>query len=186
VRTADGAGLSRRRALAVLGAGGSALVVAACTGKAAPAPIDPMTKDNLAALYTETIALIATYDLALAASPTLARILGPMREDHRQHAVAIASLVGSPDPRIPAGINPSGIPLGGTPPPADPSAPPTPSSTVAPVDPATSRATIVTAEKTAQLNSVKACNEADAARVAVLASIAASRATHVAALAAVR
>jgi len=188
VRTTDGVpGLSRRRALAALGAGGTALVLAACTRKVATPPIDPMTKDNLAALYAETIALIATYDQALAASPTLARLLGPMRDDHRQHAVAIAALVGSPDPKIPVGVNPSGIPLGGPPPPSSASpTPPLPSSTVAPADPATSRATVTAAEKTAQLNSVKACNEADTARVAVLASIAASRAEHVAALAAVR
>ena len=117
MRTTDGVGpgLTRRRALAVLGAGGSALVVAACTGKAATPPIDPMTKDTLAALYAETVTLIATYDQAIAASPMLARLLGPMRDDHRQHAVAIASLVGSPDPKIPVGVNPSGIPVGGSP-----------------------------------------------------------------------
>lgn len=177
----DGRGLTRRRALGVLGAGSAALAVAACTRTTTP-PVDPMTKDALGALYRETIAIIATYDQAIAASPALTRLLGPMRDDHRQHAVAIASLVGAPDPHIPAGVNPSGVPAGGTPSPIAPA----PTSSVAPVDPATSRATITAAEKTAQLNTVKACNEADSARVAVLASIAASRACHVAALAAVR
>lgn len=172
--------LTRRAALAGLGGVGVLIAVAGCTGHspvAAPSA-KAIGSDPLGPLYTETIALISTYDQAMVATPALVPLAGQLREEHRQHAVALAALIGIAAPSISPGPAPSGA------------VPPTPGATPAHPVPSASpaaqtgaaRAALSTAEKTAQRNAVAACLSAPAGRVAVLASIAACRATHVAAL----
>ena len=173
--------LTRRTALAGLGAAGAVLAVAGCTSHPARPTAKAVGDDPLGPLYTETTALITTYDQAMAANPALVALAGPLREEHRRHAVAIAALIGIAAPAISAGPSPNGLPL----PSAGPSTPPArPSPSASPgVDTtAPARVALSTAEKTAQRNAVAACLAAPAGRVPVLASIAACRATHVAAL----
>jgi hypothetical protein len=188
--------LTRRGALAVLGAGAAALAVAGCSDTAQPGKtVDAaVAGDPLGPLYTETIALITTYDQTLTATPALASLIGPLRDEHRQHAVALASLMGAVAPVIAPGLDPSGTPMPPLSPASSgsPGSSATPGSTDSPASPAppslgpdaaTARTVLSAAEKTAQTNAVAACLAAPATRTAVLASIAACRATHVAALA---
>lgn len=197
--------LSRRAVLAGLGAAatGAALAAAGCTSKPSPPAADLLATDSLGPLYRETEELIRQYDAALTGMPSLAAVLGPLREEHRQHLTALASLIGLPTPTISAGPNQSGIPFSPpsgangsspeSPSPAqtgslpaegddDSSAPASTPATNPPAAAATVRAALSEAEKTAQANAVTACVAARPNRVAVLASIAACRATHVAAL----
>jgi hypothetical protein len=182
-------GLSRRTALTAFGTGAIALAVAGC--KSGPVLAKPsaatLAKDALGPVYTETLALMASYDTAIANNPALAGLLGPLREDHRQHAVALAALMSIAAPAVSPGPNAAGTPMPALPSPAPtvvPSSPPPPPSpapaNVAGTAPA--RAQLSAAEKTAIATATDACLTAPADRVAVLASIVASRATHVAAL----
>lgn len=200
--------LSRRRAfagLAALAAVGG-LSVAGCTSNLpTKTPAQLLAADPLGPMYAETRALITQYDQALVAMPTLVGLLGPLREEHRQHLTALASLVGLPTPSVTVGPNPSGVPLPGAPSSTGSPVGPAPSSppasvqgpsSVAPTGSATGPSTsaspsasaattlvlLSTAEKTAQTHAVAACVAAPFDRVAVLASIAACLATHVAAL----
>jgi hypothetical protein len=103
--------LTRRTALAGLAATGAALAVAACTPKQTTSAADLIASDALGSAYTETSQLIAQYDRALASAPALVELLGPLREEHRQHLIALASLIGLAMPAVSAGPHPSGIPL---------------------------------------------------------------------------
>ena len=202
--------LSRRRALYGFAglAAAAGLGIAGCTSTDTPSAVEVLASDPLGPMYAETRSLIERYDSALTDAPALAGTLGPLREEHRQHLIALASLLGIPAPAISAAADASGIPLpsgrGSTAP--GHSTPSAGSSTqggssVAPTGgnqtggpPSTSasgstganasaiRAALVTAETTAQRTAAAACLTAPANRVAVLASIAACRATHVAAL----
>ena len=73
--------------------------------------------------------------------------------------------------------------VGSAPTPASPRPPDRPAVGIGSPPAASTRAALIAAEKTAQANATTACLTAPADRVAVLASIAACRATHVAALA---
>jgi hypothetical protein len=195
-------GISRRSLLSAFGAGAVAITVSACSSDPPP---PPKTADQAAAtnslgpLYTETLALITMYDGAIAANGPIIGLLGPLREETRQHAVALAALMNAVAPQISAGPSPNGVPMPPTPGPspatptsatpsptpdaqagAPTSAPPSgPALTAA----AEARSALMAAEKTAQANATTASLAAPDSQVAVLASIAASRATHVAALA---
>lgn len=209
-RAGSRTGVSRRALLAAFGAGAVALAVGGCadhTPRATPAA-DAAKSSPLGPLYAETLALIATYDQAIAANTTLTGFFGPLREQTRQHAIALAALMNAAGPPIAVGPSPSGVPMPPMPAaspstvsPSASSAPATPSptsdsqaagpTTTPPSAPASpllatpvaARATLASAEKTAQANAASASLTAPASQVAVLASIAACRATHVAVLA---
>jgi hypothetical protein len=169
-------GLSRRSALA--GVGIAALALAGCGAGAPVAKPSAATvsSDPLGPLYTETIGLISTYDRSIAANPALATLAQPLREEHRRHAIALAALMGIAAPQISAGPGAPGRPM---PPTTAPS--PTAAASAGP-DTAADRALLAGVETTAQANAVSACLSAPTSRAAVLASIAACRATHVAVL----
>jgi hypothetical protein len=118
--------LTRRTALAGLAVTGAALAVAGCTPKQTTPAADLIAGDALGPIYTETSQLIATYDRALASAAELVDLLGPLREEHRQHLIALASLIGLAMPAVSAGPHPSGIPL---PPPHPTETPSLPSPT---------------------------------------------------------
>ena len=103
--------LTRRTALAGLAATGAALAVAGCTPKQTTPAAELIAGDALGPTYTETSQLIAAYDRALASAPALAELLGPLREEHRQHLIALASLIGLAMPAVSPGPHPSGISL---------------------------------------------------------------------------
>ncbi len=156
------------------------MVLSGCTHHQTKSTQQLVDADPLGPLYTETTALVDAYDRAMAATPELVPLAGQLRDECRQHATALAALIGIAAPAIPPGPDPSGSTRPS--PPATPS-PPAPSPSASPADPTVAaRAQLSTAEKTAQQNAVNACVAAPADRVAVLASIAACRATHVAAL----
>ena len=117
-----------------------------------------------------------TYDRSIAANPALATLAQPLREEHRRHAIALAALMGIAAPQISAGPGAPGRPM---PPTTAPS--PTAAASAGP-DTAAARALLAGVETTAQANAVSACLSAPTSRAAVLASIAACRATHVAVL----
>jgi hypothetical protein len=205
--------LTRRGALtgfAGLAIAATGLGVAGCTStKPPPTDAEVLARDPLGPMYAETKQLIEQYDGAMAAAPALAGVLGPLREEHRQHLIALASLINIPAPTISATANASGVPLpsgpGSTPPvhPTPSGTSPQGPSSVGPTgagqttgppasapgsgsgsasDATATRAALSAAESTAQRNAVAACLSAPTNRVAVLASIAACLATHVAAL----
>ena len=195
-----GAGrLTRRGALAGIGAVGAALAVGApalagCTAKQTRSAADLISSDPLGPLYTETQALITAYDNAIAQAPELVAVLGALREEHRQHLIALASLIGLAAPAVSAGpdttgsttappANPTPVDTGSAPPSPDPGTVPTVTAPPPSSGPAAdTRTTLSNAEKTARQHAAAACLAAPAGRVAVLASIAACLATHVAAL----
>jgi hypothetical protein len=109
--TGLGGRLTRRSALAGLAATGAALAIAGCTPKQTTSAAELIAGDALGPLYTQTTSLIARYDETLAAAPALLGLLGPLREEHRQHLIALASLIGLAMPAVSPGPHPSGIPL---------------------------------------------------------------------------
>jgi hypothetical protein len=115
---ATGGRLTRRTALAGLAAAAAAIAVAGCTPKQTTSAAELIAGDALGPIYTETTRLIAQYDRALTAAPALVALLGPLREEHRQHLIALASLIGLATPAVSPGPNPTGVPL----PPPHPSA----------------------------------------------------------------
>ena len=119
-QTGLGGRLTRRTALACLAATGAALAVAGCTPKQTTPAAELLAGDALGPTYAETSQLIVAYDRALASSPALAELLGALREEHRQHLIALASLIGLAMPAESTGPHPSGIPL----PPPHPTASP--------------------------------------------------------------
>ncbi|HEY9482099.1 MAG TPA: hypothetical protein VIR00_04000, partial [Micromonosporaceae bacterium] len=127
--TGLGGRLTRRTALAGLAATAAALAVAGCTPKQTTSAAELIAGDALGPSYTETSQLIAAYDRALASAPALVELLGPLREEHRQHLIALASLIGLAMPAVSPGPHPNGIPLPPPHPTASPSAATNPSST---------------------------------------------------------
>lgn len=141
----------------------AALLLAGCTDGAPPAPepVDPDDALRAAAAGRERELLLA-YDGVLAAQPTLAGRLQPLREHHAEH---LAALVG-PSPTTE--VSPS------------PSAPPT---VAAQDDPAAALRTLVTAERAAGAAHAQDCLAASRKLAAVLASLSASELSHPVALA---
>jgi hypothetical protein len=103
--------LTRRAALAGLAATGAALAIAGCTPKQPTSAAQLIAGDAFGPVYTETEQLIRQYDAALTSAPALVALLGPLREEHRQHLIALASLIGLAMPAVSTGPNPSGVPL---------------------------------------------------------------------------
>jgi hypothetical protein len=179
--------VTRRRVLGFAGLSATAAALApalaACSSPPPSKTVDQAVRADptLGPLYTETVNLISAYDQAIGTNPELAPALGQLREEHRQHAIALAGLMGAVHPAISAGpvtVGPSTGPSAvATRPPAAPGSSPSAGTVTA---------DLATVEKTAQSNAVTACLAATGERIAVLASIAASRSTHVAALAALR
>jgi hypothetical protein len=147
--------------------------------------------DPLAPLLIGTVALADRYDAILAAVPSLADRLTPLRDAHRAHVVALsrelglaeAAPLGSTKPTLPA-LRPT---ASGTPGPrpsgsasARPSPTPTgpPAPTAIPTDPAAALAQLTLLERTAQAMAVEACLSGPGYRASLLGSIAACRASH--------
>lgn len=154
---------SRRSALAAAGAVGVSAAVAA-SAAAAPAATEPSPTKSAAhperdPQRTDLVAeatLLATYDAAIAAHPSLEGKLAPMRADHAAHLHALAAMIRSAAPKPEgAGHWPTG---------------------------AAALAALVAAEKSAAADRATACVAAARDRAPVLASISASEAVHVAVL----
>jgi hypothetical protein len=165
VDSGDGRGRSRR---AVLRAAGGVITAATITSTVAgcglldkPKPAPPTTPDALLPLLESTRALLGRYDAAIAAQPSLAARLTPIRAAHAEHVTALARLVG-----------------------ADPSAASSAAATGAPAaTPDAAVAELRAAEQTGQREATRLCLTAPGARAPLLGSIVAARATHAAVLA---
>ncbi|GAA0722118.1 hypothetical protein Drose_08315 [Dactylosporangium roseum] len=148
-------------------AGGAALMTALAAGcdTAArqtaewhPAP------DALLPLLRGTVALRDRYGEALSAFPGLRDRLGPLKDDHDQHVIALAREVG---------LNESGpFPQGSAAPSAD----------APPAEQGAALTELVNLEKRARADAENACLSAPSYRAALLGSIAACRAGHIEAL----
>jgi hypothetical protein len=153
-------------------------------------------------LLIGAIALGNRYDAIMAAVPSLADRLKPLRDTHQAHAVALsreigldeAAPLGSTKPTLPA-IRPTASPTPVRPPGSSPrasgsprasasTAQPTgsPAPTAIPTDPAAALAQLATLERTGQAMAAEACLAAPTYRAALLCSITAARASHLEAL----
>ncbi|MEW2374687.1 hypothetical protein AB0883_01095 [Micromonospora sp. NPDC047812] len=146
------------RAGALLALGGAAAPLTGCglldrDDEPTPGP-DPLTP-----LLDESLRLAAGHRDAAAAHPALAGLLTPIAEAHRAHAAELARVIGVPLPSASAAATPA-----------------------TPGDPAAARAALREDERAAREAATRACAAAPAERAALLASIAAARATHVEAL----
>jgi hypothetical protein len=150
---------TRRELLALAPA---AVLLAACSEAADPAPVDPDDALRAAAAERER-ALLARYDAVLAAVPELSARLLPVRGHHAEH---LQSLVGPPASDRPS---PTTGPAADVPPPADAAA---------------ALTGLVTAERTAGTAHATDCLAARSRSLAaVLASLSASELSHPVALA---
>ncbi|MGC4787749.1 hypothetical protein ACLQ22_07875 [Micromonospora sp. DT178] len=146
------------RAGALLALGGAAAPLTGCglldrDDEPTPGP-DPLTP-----LLDESLRLAAGHRDAAVAHPALAGLLTPIAEAHRAHAAELARVIGVPLPSASVAATPA-----------------------APGDPAAARAALREDERAAREAATRACAAAPAERAALLASIAAARATHVEAL----
>lgn len=94
--------LSRRHALG----SAAAALLAACTSR--PRPPHPVDPDDalVAAAVLRELALLAGYDAAAAAAPTLRARLAPLRADHLVHLTALGGIEPTPGPAPVAGTRP--------------------------------------------------------------------------------
>ncbi|WP_018219006.1 hypothetical protein [Salinispora vitiensis] len=120
---------------------------------------EPTPPDPLAPMVDEALALAATYRDAATTHPTLAGRLAPIAEAHAAHAAELA--------RITKVALPSATPTTSTPADADADA---------------TLTGLREREQTAGDSAARACLAAPAGRAALLASIAAARASHLEAL----
>jgi hypothetical protein len=149
-------GYSRRSVLrAALGGVAAAVPLVGCDDPE-PASREQKGPDPLSQFYRDTAALLARFEAAISAVPSLADRLAPLRDDHRAHLDALAREIGP-------GLD-------------NPSAPPT--ATGAPTDAATALTSLLAAEKEAAAAARAACLTAPSYRAALLGSIAAARASH--------
>lgn len=157
--------LTRR---AVLRAGLALPLAAACTdgAPAPPPPPDPDIALRAAAAERER-ALLAAYDAAVLAAPSLAGRIAAVRAEHAQHAAAVAG--------------PAAATNGPRSTDATPGASPSPSP-VRPRDAAAVLAELVAAERDAATRHASDALLSSRELAAVLASLAASEAAHVVAL----
>jgi hypothetical protein len=156
-----GAPMRSRRAV-LRSVAGAAIGIAGAAGLSGcelvgnnPAPDRP---DPLDGLLAGTFTLAGRYDAAIAAWPELAARLTPIRDAHRAHTTALATLIGKPTKTT--------VPSSST------------STGAAEADTAAALAALRTAEKTAQGDAAGACLAAPAARTLLLGSITAARASH--------
>jgi len=94
-----GARLTRRALLGGSALVGASLIAAACTPAPGPEPSDnseapaPDADAQVrAAVAADEASLIALYDAVIAAHPALASDLAALRDEHREHAEALAAL----------------------------------------------------------------------------------------------
>ena len=160
----------RRRALLAAAAAVTTGALAACDlGGDPPEPKYDPTRDPLMPLLTRTVALRDRYAAVLTAVPALQDRLGPLKDDHDQHVVALAREIGLPERGpFPA---PSGSPDV------------TGSAAPVPADQAAALKDLTRLEKDARQDAEGACLAAPSYRAALLGSIAACRAGHEAVLA---
>ncbi|MFC4105185.1 hypothetical protein [Micromonospora zhanjiangensis] len=121
----------------------------------------PAGPDPLRPLLTEAVDLAGRYAAAATAHPDLAALLDPIARAHRSHAAELGRLAGVPVPSDVPGGSP-GAPTG---------------------DSGATLAALRSAEQRGQDSATRACLAAPAESAALLGSIAAARATHLAALA---
>ena len=100
--------VTRRRVFGIAGLSATAVALApALAGCSSPPPktVDQTVGEDsvLGPLYTETTDLISAYDQAITSTPQFSAALGQLRDEHRQHAVALAGLMGALNPSIPVG-----------------------------------------------------------------------------------
>jgi hypothetical protein len=155
----------RRRALLAAAAVATTGSLAACDlGDDPPEPKYDPTGDALMPLLTRAVALRDRYAAVLAALPALQDRLGPLKDDHDQHVVALAREIGLPE----QGPFPA------------PSGSPDVAGSAAPVPDEQSAALTELAklEKDAREDAEGACLAAPSYRAALLGSIAACRAGH--------
>jgi hypothetical protein len=152
----------RRRALLAAVAAMSAGSVAGCDLVAGPqAPQWHPPPDVLLPLLSGTVALRDRYAEVLTAFPALQDRLGPLKEDHAQHVIALAREIGAPE----AGPFPA----------VSASAAPT---QAVPAEQAAALAGLAALEKQGRADAEGACIAAPSYRAALLGSIAACRAGH--------
>lgn len=159
---------------AVLRAGLAVPLLAACTDAPPPGPPPPPDPDlalHRAAVEREQ-ALLAAYDTAALAAPGLAPKLAAVRAEHAAHLDALEAADPAPAPTGSPSPSPSGS--------VEPSAPAPPP---APADPATVLAGLVALEADAATAHGAAAVTASRELAAVLATLAASEASHGVALA---
>jgi hypothetical protein len=123
----------------------------------------PDRADPLDGLLAGTLALASRYGTAIAVWPELTERLTPIRDAHRAHATALATLIGKPTKTTAPSVS------------SVSSASPTSSAEASAAD---ALASLRTAEKTAQGDAATACLAAPAARAPTLGSITAARASH--------
>ena len=160
---------SRPSRRAVLSAGAVGLA-AACTRSRRPSPGRPARPDPdvalTAAAVDRELALLTAYDAALAATPALASRLAPLRAEHAEHLLALgAGPAGNPTPASGATTNPALAQPRGT-----------------GAEGGQARSSLATAERIAAAAHATAALSASARLAALLASLAASEASHQVAL----
>ncbi|WP_433084380.1 hypothetical protein ACQP1P_07480 [Dactylosporangium sp. CA-052675] len=155
----------RRRALLAAAATATTAALTGCDLGENPKdpPFDP-TGDALMPLLTRAVALRDRYGEALTAFPALQDRLGPLKDDHEQHVVALAREIGLPE----RGPFPAASGSAAAPPSAGP----------LPGDQAAALAELAKLEKDGRQDAETACLAAPSYRAALLGSIAACRAGH--------
>lgn len=148
--------LTRRTVLASLAVLGTAGAVAACTGSSEPEPSEPTPTPAPPDLRTDVAddeaALIALYDVVIAAYPAVSASAAAIREQHAEHLAALGT--------------PSG-------PAVAPETPTTPDKALR---------SLVSAERKAMRDRIAATAEADPELARLLTFIGASEGSHVPAL----
>src|SRR6266571_2799205 len=173
-----GAGRSRRAVLAATAASTALLAVAGCKGVGAlatpprPAPDVALLR---AAIAAEEL-MIARYDAVIARSPGLAAGLRPLRAEHRLHLAEFRSRL----------IVPPGSAAASAASPAPASSGASPGASGAPARTAAAISFLQGAERVAAAELLRRLTAVSPSLAQLMASVAASEATHVAALAAVR
>lgn len=163
---------------AVLRAGLAVPLLAACTEGPPPGPPPPPDPDLAlhAAAVAREQALVDAYDTAVLAAPALAAKLAAVRAEHLAHLDALEAA----DPAPPATASPSASPTAS---PVDPAPPSAPAPPPAPADPATVLARLVAVEAEAATAHANGAVVASRELAVVLATLAASEASHGVALA---
>ncbi|GAA4247804.1 hypothetical protein [Dactylosporangium darangshiense] len=158
--------LIRRRALLAAAVTVSAGSVAGCDlfgDKKAQEPAPP--PDVLLPMLHRTVGLRDRYAEVLTAFPALQDRLGPLKDDHAQHVVALAREIGVPEngpfPAASGSADPSDAP-----------------SQALPTEQSAALSDLAEREKSARAEAEAACLAAPSYRAALLGSIAACRAGH--------
>ena len=154
--------LSRRAVLALAGTAAAALAAAGCTAgdepAVTPAPTVPPVPDPLLAELADEERLVALYAGTTARHPVLAGRLQALQTEHAQHAEALTRALDDAGSPVPAG--------------------PTPAPRPVPATPAAALAALRAAERAAAAARGAAALVAPAHRAGLLASVAASEASH--------